>query len=59
LFESIPEFLKSDEVFIASNEADDIVAQALASRTWNESQKVALEVAHRRLKKAMDDMQKA
>jgi len=39
--------------------ADDIVAQALASRTWNESQKVALEVAHRRLKKAMDDMQKA
>ena len=38
--------------------ADDVVAILLTERTWTESQRVALEVGHRRLKKAMEDMQK-
>jgi len=38
--------------------ADDIIANALSTRTWTDAQKIAFEVARRRLAKATEDMHK-
>jgi ankyrin repeat protein len=38
--------------------AADVVLSMLSSRTWSEPQKIALEVALRRLKKVVEDLQK-